>query len=62
MHTLMGIARTLEPEWLDELPADDPRAMRSRRDLLRINALMTNSTLVARELHGVFPGTPPRAR
>jgi hypothetical protein len=61
MHTFMGIARTLEPEWLDELPVDDPRAMRSRRDLKRINALMTNSTLVARELHGVFPCTPPRA-
>jgi phospholipid N-methyltransferase len=61
MHTLMGIARTLEPEWLDELPADDPRAMRSRRDLKRINALMTNSTLVARELHGVFHAKPPLA-
>jgi hypothetical protein len=61
MHTLMGIARTLEPEWLDELPADDPRAMRSRRDLQRINALMTNGTLVARELDRVFSGMPPRA-
>jgi len=57
----MNIARTIEPEWLDELPPGDPRAMRSRRDLRRINALMKNSTLVARELRRVFPGKPPRA-
>ena len=53
------MVRTLEPEWLDEMPAEDARAMRSRRDLRRINALMMNSTLVARELHRVFPGHPP---
>jgi hypothetical protein len=56
----MSISRTLEPEWLDELPADDARAMRSRRDLRRINALMMNDTLVARDLRRVFPGEPPR--
>jgi phospholipid N-methyltransferase len=56
----MNIPRIIEPEWLDELPAEDPRALRSRRDLRRINALMTNSTLVARELMRVFPGEPPR--
>ncbi len=56
----MNIPRTIEPEWLDELPPADPRAMRSRRDLRRINALMTNSTLVARELSRAFPGKPPR--
>ncbi len=57
----MNIPRTIEPEWLDELPPDDPRARRSRRDLRRINALMTNSSLVARELKRVFPGQPPGA-
>jgi len=57
---VMNIPRTLEPEWLDALPPGDPRAMRSRRDLRRINALMMNSTLVARELRRVFPGRPPR--
>ena len=57
----MNIARTVEPEWLDELPPDDPRAMRSRRDLRRINALMSNSTLVARELRRVLREKPPRA-
>jgi hypothetical protein len=36
-------ARRLEGEWLDELPADDPRARRSRADLRRINAIMGNA-------------------
>ncbi|MDP2398808.1 MAG: methyltransferase domain-containing protein [Burkholderiales bacterium] len=55
------MSRTIEPEWLDELPPDDPRAMRSRRDLDRINALMMNAGLVARELRRAFPGPAPRS-
>ena len=43
-------ARRLEAEWLDELPADDPRARRSRADLRRINALMGNARIVASAL------------
>ncbi|MGZ5081969.1 MAG: methyltransferase domain-containing protein [Usitatibacter sp.] len=52
----MRAARRVEPEWLDELPAADPRAQRSRRDLVRINALMGNARIVAREIarHGAF--------
>lgn len=46
----MNIPRRIEPEWLDDLPPFDPRAMRSRRDLRRVNALMTNAAIVAREL------------
>ena len=46
----MTVARVLEPEWLDELPHEDPRAMRSRRDLERVNALMGNVAIVASEL------------
>ena len=46
----MTMARVLEPEWLDELPHEDPRAMRSRRDLTRVNALMGNVAIVAGEL------------
>ena len=42
--------RVVEPEWLDELPASDTRASRSRRDLQRINALMGNASLVAASL------------
>ena len=56
----MNFPRTIEPEWLDALAPRDPRAMRSRRDLRRINALMMNGTLVARELRRVFRGRPPR--
>jgi Methyltransferase domain len=51
----MIAARRVEPEWLDALPQDDPRAMRSRRDLRRINGLMMNRALVARELRRVRP-------
>ena len=50
-------ARRLEGEWLDELPADDPRARRSRADLRRINAIMGNARVVAREF---VPGTNRR--
>ncbi len=43
-------ARSLEPELLDQLPASDPRAERSRRDLRRINAIMGNARVIARHL------------
>jgi hypothetical protein len=46
----MPMARRVDPEWLDQLPAHDPRARRSRRDLVRINALMGNAAIVAGEL------------
>jgi hypothetical protein len=49
------LTRTVEPEWLDVLPADDPRARRSRRDLRRVNALMANAGIVARELRRASP-------
>ena len=51
-------ARRVEPEWLDSLPADDARAVRSRRDLARVNALMSNAGIVARDLSA---GLAPRA-
>ncbi len=34
--------RVVTPELLDSLPADDPSAVRSRRDLSRINGMMGN--------------------
>jgi SAM-dependent methyltransferase len=43
-------ARVLEPEWLDELPPQDPRAVRSRADLRRVNWLMGNARLIAGSL------------
>ena len=35
--------RVLQPELLDELPSNDPRAVHSRRDLRRINQIMGNA-------------------
>ncbi|HUP29701.1 MAG TPA: methyltransferase domain-containing protein [Usitatibacter sp.] len=52
----MRHARCVEREWLDELPAEDPRAVRSRRDLGRVNALMSNAPIVAGELRA-FAGS-----
>ena len=37
------LEREVVPEILDSLPADDPEAVRSRRDLRRIDGLMGNS-------------------
>jgi hypothetical protein len=42
--------RIVEPELLDDLPATDPRAIQSRRDLRRINALMGNAQIIRRFL------------
>ena len=51
-------ARVLEPEWLDELPPQDPRAVRSRADLRRVNWVMANARLLAKALtEGLAPGT-----
>jgi methyltransferase family protein len=51
----MDLARRVEPELLDVLPAADPRAIRARRDLARVNALMANAGIVARELRAALP-------
>jgi hypothetical protein len=42
--------RIVQPELLDQLPPDDPRARWSRRDLRRINAWMRNHAIMARAL------------
>ena len=52
--------RLIEPEWLDELPPEHPRAIRSRRDLRRINAIMGHVGFFARSLPGRFERHPPR--
>ncbi|MEY2429909.1 MAG: hypothetical protein QOJ40_2794 [Verrucomicrobiota bacterium] len=46
--------RRVEPEWLDELPPDDPRAIRSRRDIHRLNAFMGNPKIMAGALRAAF--------
>lgn len=43
--------RIVEPEILDELPGDDPRAVRSRRDLRLINFLMGNERWILKQLN-----------
>ena len=48
--SLASTTRRVEAEWLDSLPALDPRARQARRDLERVNALMGNAAIVAREL------------
>ena len=52
--------RRVEPELLDSLPASDPRAIRSRRDLRRVNAFMGNGGVIARAVLQAFGGRPPR--
>ena len=42
--------RILETEWLDTLPASDPRAEHARRDLRRVNTLMGNARHIAAAL------------
>ena len=42
--------RVLETEWLDSLPASDPRAEQARRDLRRVNTLMGNARHIAAAL------------
>src|SRR6266850_2400822 len=42
----LPLIRRPDPEWLDELPAQDPRAMGSRKDLQRINGLMRHVPLM----------------
>jgi hypothetical protein len=52
--------RHIEPELLDTLPATDPRALRSRRDLVRINTCMGNAARLVRVLTNLFPVSAPR--
>lgn len=54
------LPRTVGTELLDTLSPADPRAQRSRRDLRRVNSLMMNSAVVARELKRLFPHKPPK--
>jgi SAM-dependent methyltransferase len=46
----MSFPRRVEPELLDQLPAEDPRAVRARRDVRRANTLMMNAGIMASAL------------
>jgi hypothetical protein len=50
--------RIVEPELLDELPYTDPRAIRSRHDLRRVNTWMRNHAILAKALTDNYSGTP----
>jgi hypothetical protein len=51
--------RMIEPEWLDALPPDDPDAVRSRRDLRRVNAWMGHPAIMADVLRSRMDGGVP---
>lgn len=52
--------RRVEPELLDELRADDPRALRSRTDLQRVNRLMGSASILLHALDRIETATPPQ--
>ena len=53
---MKSLARRVDPEWLDELAADDPRAVRSRRDLRLMNRIMSHAAIIRRALErGLSP-------
>ena len=54
--TAVKMKRSVEPELLDALPPADPRALRSRRDLERVNAWMGNCRIMARAIHSARNG------
>ena len=52
--------RRVTPELLDDLPPDDPRAIRSRADLRRINRVMGAQSLLVRALETAGAGASMR--
>jgi hypothetical protein len=52
------MTRIVEPEILDTLQPDDPRAIRSRRDLRRVNFWMGNHATMAKALKENYAGEP----
>jgi hypothetical protein len=56
----MSLPRRVEPEWLDELPQADPRAVWSRRDLKRINGWMQQGRIMRRLVIAALEESTPR--
>jgi len=56
----MSMQRRVQPELLDELPANDPRAVRARGDLQRVNRVMGALSLMVRALDRSLMPQPPR--
>src|SRR5256885_634992 len=53
-------ARRVEPELLDTLPAADPAALRSRRDLVRLHRVMGTLSTVSGAIERASNGIDPR--
>ncbi len=53
------LPRRVQAEVLDELRADDPRAVRSRRDLQRVNRVMATRSIFLRALREAAPHRAP---
>jgi hypothetical protein len=56
----LTLSRQVEPELLDHLAADDPRAIHSRRDLRWINSVMAQPGIMARALLRHYGPAAPR--
>jgi hypothetical protein len=56
----MRLPRRVEPEMLDLLPKADPRAIRSRQDLRRINRVMATRSILCRGIDAATRGRLPR--
>ena len=50
--------RRVRPEILDELAPTDPRAIRSRRDLQRVNRVMGSCGILSRTVRRALPSVP----
>jgi hypothetical protein len=55
-----SLVRRVEPELLDGLAAEDPRAQRSRKDLRLIHRVMATLSIVQHALDRGIPGFRPR--
>jgi len=53
------VKRTIKPEMLDALSADDPGAIRSRSDIARVHKWMGDAKILAGAFRGAFPRKPP---
>jgi hypothetical protein len=56
----MGLLRSVEPELLDHMAADDPRVVRARRDLKRLNAVILQTGIMVRLLAAHWREGKPR--
>src|SRR6185436_14465853 len=52
--------RVVEPELLDDLPPADPRAVRSRADLRRLNFIMGHAGILSRAIRRHLDDTDSR--